>query len=127
MSLGAAADDSDADDSHSVGDMEDVSKYCEDLVSLPKRISCLRNWLHFYQYFLQNVDPEDEKALAMFMNPNPAPRRTLADIIMEKITEKQTEVQSQFTEADGIELLIHFEVLITCFQQISIRNKLKIY
>jgi len=78
VSLGAAADDSDADDSHSVGDMEDVSKYCEDL----------------------NVDPEDEKALAMFMNPNPAPRRTLADIIMEKITEKQTEVQSQFTEAD---------------------------
>nr|SVE74152.1 EOG090X058P [Daphnia barbata] len=47
------------------------------------------------------VDEEDEKALALFMNPNPAPRRTLADIIMEKITEKQTEIQSQFSEADG--------------------------
>nr|SVE75094.1 EOG090X058P [Daphnia dolichocephala] len=48
------------------------------------------------------VDEEDEKALALFMNPNPAPRRTLADIIMEKITEKQTEMQSQFSEADGV-------------------------
>lgn len=73
-------DDSEEDDSQSVGDMEDVSKYCENL----------------------EVDPEDEKALAMFMNPNPMPRRTLADIIMEKITEKQTEVQSQFSEADGM-------------------------
>ena len=35
------------------------------------------------------------------MNPNPAPRRTLADIIMEKITEKQTEIQSQYTDVDS--------------------------
>ncbi|KAJ8412202.1 hypothetical protein AAFF_G00144690 [Aldrovandia affinis] len=38
------------------------------------------------------VDPDDEKAIQIFMNKNPPLRRTLADIIMEKITEKQTEV-----------------------------------
>ena len=31
------------------------------------------------------------------MSQNPPARRTLADIIMEKITEKQTEIQSQMT------------------------------
>jgi len=36
------------------------------------------------------VDPEDERALEMFMNQNPPARRTLADIIMEQLTEKQT-------------------------------------
>nr|CAG4634756.1 EOG090X058P [Alona affinis] len=51
-----------------------------------------------------HVDEEDEKALAVFMNPNPAPRRTLADIIMEKITEKQTEIQSQYTDVDSVKL-----------------------
>nr|CAG4636973.1 EOG090X058P [Ceriodaphnia reticulata]SVE72906.1 EOG090X058P [Ceriodaphnia reticulata] len=48
------------------------------------------------------VDEEDEKALEMFMNPNPAPRRTLADIILEKITEKQTEIQTQFSEVESV-------------------------
>lgn len=48
------------------------------------------------------VDEEDEKALALFMNTNPLPRKTLADIIMEKITEKQTEIQSQFSEVDTV-------------------------
>ncbi len=37
----------------------------------------------------------------MFMNPNPAPRRTLADIILEKITEKQSEIQTQFSEVES--------------------------
>jgi len=36
------------------------------------------------------------------MNTNPLPRKTLADIIMEKITEKQTEIQSQFSEVDTV-------------------------
>ncbi|XP_066528162.1 bystin [Hoplias malabaricus] len=44
------------------------------------------------------VDPEDEKAIQMFMNKNPPVRRTLADIIMEKITEKQTEVGTVMSE-----------------------------
>lgn len=48
-----------------------------------------------------DVDPEDEKAIEMFMNKNPPLRRTLADIIMEKITEKQTEVGTVMSEVSG--------------------------
>ncbi|XP_056614980.1 bystin [Triplophysa dalaica] len=47
------------------------------------------------------VDPEDEKAIQTFMNKNPPVRRTLADIIMEKITEKQTEVGTVMSEMSG--------------------------
>lgn len=47
------------------------------------------------------VDPEDEKAIQMFMSTNPPVRRTLADIIMEKITEKQTEVGTIMSEMSG--------------------------
>ncbi|XP_071993434.1 bystin [Engystomops pustulosus] len=47
------------------------------------------------------VNPEDEKAIELFMNKNPPLRRTLADIIMEKITEKQTEVESAMSEVSG--------------------------
>lgn len=47
------------------------------------------------------VDPEDEKAIQMFMSKNPPVRRTLADIIMEKITEKQTEVGTVMSEVSG--------------------------
>uniref|UniRef100_A0A8C9FMY9 Bystin like n=1 Tax=Pavo cristatus TaxID=9049 RepID=A0A8C9FMY9_PAVCR len=47
------------------------------------------------------VDPEDEKALEMFMSRAPPLRRTLADVIMEKITEKQTEVQTALSELSG--------------------------
>nr|CAG4641658.1 EOG090X058P [Eurycercus lamellatus] len=70
----------DESDSEPQSDIEDDTKFYEDV----------------------EVDEEDEKALALFMNPNPAPRRTLADIIMEKITEKQTEIQSQFSDADNV-------------------------
>lgn len=34
-------------------------------------------------------------------DPVPVPRRTLADIIMEKITEKQTEVETALSEISG--------------------------
>ncbi|KAJ8260239.1 hypothetical protein GJAV_G00178690 [Gymnothorax javanicus] len=47
------------------------------------------------------VDPDDEQAIQMFMNKNPPLRRTLADIIMEKITEKQTEVGTVMSEVSG--------------------------
>ncbi|KAM7422576.1 hypothetical protein PAMA_010557 [Pampus argenteus] len=48
------------------------------------------------------VNPDDEKAIEMFMNKNPPMRRTLADIIMEKITEKQTEVGTVMSEVSGV-------------------------
>ena len=47
--------------------------------------------------YSQEVDDDDEKALEKFMAPNAPARRTLADIIMEKLTEKQTEVASQMS------------------------------
>ena len=79
--------------------MEDFSKFYENIVSL---IQLARNLnCHSRIVLLQDVDPEDEKALAKFMNPNPQKGPTLADLIMEKINEKQTEIQEQFSEADG--------------------------
>ena len=41
----------------------------------------------------QGITDEDERALALFMNPNrPAARRTLADVIAEKMKEKEAEI-----------------------------------
>jgi len=54
-------------------------------------------WLHNLKYCVQEVDPEDEEALTKFMSHNPPARRTLADIIQEKLTEKKTEIQSHMT------------------------------
>ena len=51
------------------------------------------------QSYCPEVKEEDEKALHVFMNKNPAPRRTLADMIMEKIKDKETEIASQMSEA----------------------------
>jgi len=49
-----------------------------------------------------NINQEDEKILQNFMSSEPRERRTLADIIMEKISEKKTEIQSQMSEtAEG--------------------------
>ncbi|KAB0796720.1 hypothetical protein PPYR_10781 [Photinus pyralis] len=56
--------------------------------------------------FYDNIEikEEDEEAMEMFMNKNPAPRRTLADIIMEKIQEKEAELQSKMTDVNSIEI-----------------------
>jgi len=45
------------------------------------------------------IDKNDEKILQNFMSNEPRERKTLADIIMEKIAEKKTEIQSQMSEA----------------------------
>ncbi|XP_060517243.1 bystin [Cylas formicarius] len=50
------------------------------------------------------INEEDEKAMEMFMSNNPQPRRTLTDIIMEKITEKQTELETHFSDAGSMQL-----------------------
>ncbi|CAH0557474.1 unnamed protein product [Brassicogethes aeneus] len=50
------------------------------------------------------INEDDEKAMEMFMSSNPAPRRTLADIIMEKITEKQTELDTHFSDAGTLQI-----------------------
>ncbi|XP_077300120.1 bystin [Arctopsyche grandis] len=50
------------------------------------------------------VDEDDERALEMFMSSNPQKTRNLADIIMDKINEKQTELKTQFSEAGEMQL-----------------------
>lgn len=48
--------------------------------------------------FCPVVTEEDEKAMQHFMNPDTQPRRTLADIIQEKIKDKQTEIATLMSE-----------------------------
>lgn len=57
-------------------------------------------------YYYENIeiDEDDERALQMFMSKDPAPTRTLADIIMEKLTEKKTEIETQFSDAGTVQL-----------------------
>ncbi|XP_032664979.1 bystin [Odontomachus brunneus] len=50
------------------------------------------------------INEEDERALQMFMSKDPVPTRTLADIILEKLTEKKTEIETQFSDAGTIQL-----------------------
>jgi essential nuclear protein 1 len=50
---------------------------------------------------MKELDEEEERVMDMFMNRDAAPQRTLADIIMAKINEKQTELQTQCSDAGG--------------------------
>ncbi|XP_044752132.1 bystin [Coccinella septempunctata] len=50
------------------------------------------------------ITEEDEEALKQFMSSDPKKRRTLADIIRDKITEKKTELESHFSD-NGVQLL----------------------
>lgn len=43
------------------------------------------------------------------MKKNPEPRRTLADLIMEKITERGTDIKTQFTEEGSVNQLPEIE------------------
>lgn len=52
--------------------------------------------------FCPVVNEEDEKAMTLFMSTDEQPRRTLADIIQEKIRDKETEIASQMTEAVSV-------------------------
>ena len=54
--------------------------------------------LQNYEEKAVTVNREDEEALEAFMNASAPKSRTLADIINEKITEKRTEIDSQFTD-----------------------------
>ncbi|XP_053692692.1 bystin [Sabethes cyaneus] len=50
------------------------------------------------------ITKEDERALEMFQNKDGVKTRTLADIIMDKITEKQTEIQTQFSDNGSLKI-----------------------
>ncbi|XP_012534195.1 bystin [Monomorium pharaonis] len=58
--------------------------------------------VHYYENI--EIDEADERALQMFMSKDPVPTRTLADIIMEKLTEKKTEIETQFSDVRSIQL-----------------------
>ncbi|RZF36677.1 hypothetical protein LSTR_LSTR014209 [Laodelphax striatellus] len=77
-------DDDDDDDSQNEAQSEDEGKF--DYGGVP------------------NVTEEDERALEMFMNKNPRKQLTLADIIMDKLTEKQTELRTQFSDQGSLQL-----------------------
>ncbi|CAG9783027.1 unnamed protein product [Diatraea saccharalis] len=51
-----------------------------------------------------DINAEDEDALKLFMSTKPERTRTLADIIRDKITDKQTELQTQFSDAETLKL-----------------------
>lgn len=50
------------------------------------------------------LDEDDERAVQMFMDRNRAPGRTLADIIMEKLDEKKTEIETHFSDAGSLQM-----------------------
>ncbi|XP_045542294.1 bystin isoform X2 [Papilio machaon] len=50
------------------------------------------------------INEEDEEALRMFMSSKPEKTRTLADIIKDKITDKHTELQTQFSDVETLKL-----------------------
>lgn len=55
-------------------------------------------------YEMIEVDEADERALELFMNENSKSRRTLADIIMEKLKEHETEVATLFSDAGSVQM-----------------------
>lgn len=50
------------------------------------------------------INEDDEEALKMFMASRPEKTRTLADIIRDKITEKNTELQTQCSDVETLKL-----------------------
>ena len=102
--LGESAPENKQPESDSESSDIDDAKFYDDIVRTSNRVAQISFFtvsIYVYYSITQEVDEEEEKALALFMNTNPLLRKTLADIIMEKITEKQTEIQSQFSEVDS--------------------------
>ncbi|XP_020296825.1 bystin [Pseudomyrmex gracilis] len=58
--------------------------------------------VHYYEDV--QINEEDERALEMFMSRNPVPTRTLADIIMKKLTENETEMDTQYSDISNFQV-----------------------
>lgn len=50
------------------------------------------------------INEEDERAIQMFMSKDPTPMKTLADIILEKLTEKKAEIETQFSDVGSFQM-----------------------
>ena len=48
-----------------------------------------------------NINKKDEEAFERFMNKDNGPRRTLADIIQDKLTEKRTEIDTMYSDVES--------------------------
>ena len=49
-----------------------------------------------------NINKKDEEAFERFMNKDNGPRRTLADIIQDKLTEKRTEIDTMYSDVESM-------------------------
>jgi len=72
-----------------------------------------------YCYETVEVDADDEAALEQFMSANPPTKRTLADIIMEKITEKQTEIRSQMSDNASVRMEELDERVVAMYKEVK--------
>lgn len=76
---------SDHDDSDSDSDTDEQLEDCE-------------NKRDFYSDEEIKINEEDQRAFDLFMSQTPSNRKTVADVIMEKLTEKKTELQTQMSD-----------------------------
>jgi len=99
---GAVAEDSESDR----GDDDDLEEYNDDFLDEGDRFAgdCI-------------IDKKDEDALGAFMTQEPEERKTLGDIIMEKLAEKKTEVESQFSVAEVKPKLD--EKIVSCYKTVG--------
>lgn len=58
------------------------------------------------------INEDDQKAFDLFMSNKSQTKRTIADLIMEKLTEKKTEIQTQMSEygMDGAQSQINLQI-----------------
>ncbi|GAB1610834.1 bystin-like [Argonauta hians] len=71
------------------------------------------------------VSKDDEEALEMFMSKQPPKRLCLADIIMEKLSAKRTEINSVLSDTDGMEVKDMDPRVVEMYQ--NVRNILAVY
>lgn len=67
------------------------------------------------------MNADDEKAFEKFMSVKPNERRTIADIIMDKLTQKKTEIETiQMDDNDSRAMDIHLdERIVNMYKQIG--------
>lgn len=71
------------------------------------------------------VDEEEERAMEKFMSTTGQMRRTLADIIQEKLTEKKTEIETELSDKNTLRVEDMDERVVKMYR--SIRDILKCY
>lgn len=65
------------------------------------------------------INEEDEKALQNFMSQEPVVRRTLADLFKEKLTEKETEMQTMFSDCGHVDIAELDERIVKMYKDVK--------